>query len=341
MELLVGSHSFLVWVELDDKFQLTGFERIADGHHYGITPLSQKNMFLAKGGERGYTFYERSEKKSGKRFMVKDHFRIGRDFSAVHQVVEKDGGTYLANTDHNMLAWVPLNDPTNTEKRQKHHIGGYDKDINHINSIFPMGDRQVLTLMHNHGKVPSEVMIFDHSPEEGEFKVLARTYIWSRHCHNVFTDGEVLAYNASRTGRFIAGSLKSRKIIKQLNFGEHTKGLAVTNTHYIIGNSEMTNMRSRRYHTYGELIFIRRDNFKVDARVDINHPDLGQNIGNINEVRVIDQPDYSVRRAEGLDFDWSKFKLRSLSPLRKQLYLMRGIASRNLLKLYRKATGRV
>jgi hypothetical protein len=284
VDLLVGTHSFLARVELDSCWNLSDFERIRDAHHYGIA--------LSENGDRLWTKPNSRNLYSPNRELFHEYDHENLDdpvstevlpgwFNDVHQVARANGGFYFANTWYNSLAYWSRAE----EIFHEHFFNGFSQDINHINSVYPTGD-VIFALLHN-GSRPtgSQIMALAHSPSDG-FEVLDSWDLWHRGCHNVFIDPPYLYYNASGHGRFVVANLHSGQREAEFEFGGHTKGLAATDDHLVIGVSEHVE-RDKRPRCRGELrVFDRNDHSPV-TEIDLNHPSLPHSIGNVNEIRLI------------------------------------------------------
>jgi len=162
----------------------------------------------------------------------------------------------------------------------------------------------MLVMLHNGGKTSSEVCVLERV--NGVIKEIARFPTWDTGCHNIFTDGKIIAYNASGRGDFVVIDIATQSVINRRRFPGHTKGLAVTNDHYIVGYSEHAK-REKRLTSRGYLAFVNRKNFCVDATIDLN---LNNGpVGNVNEVRCLTGADLSHGLAADPDVKWEALRM--------------------------------
>lgn len=294
---IVGTHSFLLVVDVDHHWTVYGMTRLAEGHHYGIAP-SDDGGFYAKGG-RG----ERITKyvPAGSGYVSTASWLLGDRFKYVHQIALHRDALWLANTDFNA---VDVQHVGRSGSSRRMHYRGATTDRNHVNSLFPCGD-VVFTLLNNKGRIPSQVVAL---PASGELRELHAMSLWDTGCHNVFLDRDRLLYNASGRGHFVAVDLERQRVERRQVFRGHTKGLSVTNDDVVIGVSDHAS-RSDRFGSRGHLAVVGRRDLDVVALIDLNAA-LGRNTGNVNEVRRIDVPDEAHAPAPtSIRADWRSLRL--------------------------------
>ena len=281
MRLAVATHSYLGTVDLDKNFDLAGHQILDQGHHYGIALMDGGNSkLLSKNEDQKLKVYEN---RNG--LHLCDTLRLKERCKYIHQIVFKNGGIYLANTDFNAICYQHLING----KSHSFTFGNTPVDINQPNSIFVLYCK-VFVLLHNRGRQNSEIVCLSHSNENG-FEYQNCYPLWHKGCHNIYLDHEVIVYNASSEGKFIRVDLSVHRVNNSIDFNGHTKGLSVTDQYYLIGVSEKTE-RNQRPRCKGYVAVINRNSFSVEKIVDLNSITYPQNIGNINEIRCISEPDY-------------------------------------------------
>ena len=295
----VGTHSFLTSVRFTRDWDFLDMQVLSDGHHYGIGLFDDgSERFIAKRRRREtLTAYRRSDSQAHT-WMASDSFNLGPDYRFIHQIALDRDRLYIANTDFNSVVRVRWGETACV----KHNFNGHVTDVNHVNSVFPVGSESVLCLLHNRGDRLSEVALLSQDPHsESSFSLVWQAPLWHTGCHNVFTDGEILAYNASAAGLFVVVDLRVQRVIRELAFPGHTKGLSVLRDYFVIGFSDHAEREKRRT-TNGQLAVIDRNNLDVVRILDLNHAILPHPIGNVNEVRCTSHLDFG-HRALNLDVD--------------------------------------
>lgn len=288
----VGTHSFLLLVETDGRWRLQDLQVLAKGHHYGIAlPSAGGDAFVAKGRGELLTTYRRSASPGGV-FVADDELPLPAEFGEIHQIAYQDGLFFLANTAHNSLVWMDAGGAV----RGRYHFNGKNADIDHINSVFPLGAQQIVCLLHGRGRRPSQIAIMQRRGG-AQIELLHLGFLRHFGCHNIYVDRQRLVYNASEAGKVVATDIESgfRRVLR---FPGHTKGLSVLDQHYIVGYSDRVE-RARRQRSRGHLAVIRRDDLEVEAIIDLNHPSLPHPVGNVNEIRCLSHAEYSHHAADG------------------------------------------
>lgn len=276
MQYLVATHAYLFLYDFDEYWRIKDRKTINVDHHYGIALISEDPLhFVAKSHKSELTEYNMngSEMKYSGVFLHKDNDHI-------HQMTYANDGIYVANTFYNSVTYQTLDGSV----RQEYHFYNSNTDTNHVNSVFPCGDL-VLVMLHNH-KRKSEVHILEHDLRRG-FTPRHMIRLPDPSCHNVFVDDRHLYYCASGSRRFIVVDYRKRKIVKDILASGHTKGLSVTDNHLVIGVSDHAEREARRS-SRGQLLVLDRRKFAIVAMVDLN--DEG-NVGNVNEIRSVTQPE--------------------------------------------------
>ena len=297
MKLLVSTHSFLLEVVLGTGLDLKNIKPIA-GNHYGICRWSEGRVAtMTKKENSVITVYSHLDENS---FLEKqEEFIPTGEYEAVHQIARQGNVLLVTNTGFNEICVIQ-----DGKHSGGYNFGGFSKDKNHINSVFPMGETKMLVMLHNGGRITSEICVLERI--NGAIKEIARFPTWDIGGHNIFTDGKILAYNASDAGGFVLVDLATQSVMARRKFPGHTKGLAVTNGHYIVGYSEHTK-REKRFSSRGYLAFVNRKNLNIDATIDLNR--INGPVGNVNEVRCLTGVDLSHGSAADPDVKWEKVRL--------------------------------
>ncbi|MCX7851496.1 MAG: hypothetical protein N2383_01810 [Caldilineales bacterium] len=276
MHYLVATHSRLLSLKFDENWQITEMAIIGDGHHYGIALVpGNPPRIVTKHNTSDLAVY----RLENNRFIQEQDF-IHRDNDQIHQIAYGRNGIYIANTYYNSVTYQSFDGKT----RHEYSFYGHRTDINHVNSVFPCDDL-VLVLLHNRTN-KSEIFILHHDLDRGfrPKEVIRLAHIG---CHNIFVDKKHLYYCASGDGRFIVVDRQKRRIIKDLHFIGHTKGLSVTDDVIVFGVSDHAE-REARLTSRGRLVVLDRRRFAIITMVDLN----GQgNVGNVNEIRCLSAPE--------------------------------------------------
>jgi len=297
MKLLVSTHSFLLEVVLGTDFNLKSITPIA-GYHYGICLWPEGHVATMTREENAITVYSHSDENS---FLEKkEEFIPSGEYKDVHQVARQGNIALVANTGFNEISLIQ-----DGKYFGGYRFGGFSSDVNHVNSVFPMGETKMLVMLHNGGKTSSQICVLEHI--NGAIKEITRFPTWDTGCHNIFTDGGIIAYNASGRGDFVVIDVATESVINRRRFpGHHTKGLAVTKDHYIVGYSEHAK-REKRLASRGYLAFVNRESLCIDATIDLNR--INGPVGNVNEVRCLTGVDLSHGLAADPDVKWEELRM--------------------------------
>jgi hypothetical protein len=280
--ILVSTHSFLLEVVFGTGFNLKSITPIV-GYHYGICRWSEGRVATMTRKENAITVYSHSGENPA--LEKKEEFIPTGEYKDVHQIARQGNALLVANTGFNEVSLIQ-----DGKLSGKHRFGGFSSDVNHVNSVFPIGEMRMLVMLHNGGKSSSEICVMERVGGDGAIKEIARFPIWDTGCHNIFTDGKIIAYNASGRGDFVVIDIATQSVIHRQRFPGHTKGLAVTNDHYIVGYSDHAT-REKRSVSNGYLAFVNRKSLSIDATIDLNQ--INGPVGNVNEVRCLTGVDLS------------------------------------------------
>ncbi len=285
MQLAVATHSRLLVVELDDSWRVSNLRTLARGHHYGLGLRHADGWLVSKHNDRELTYYHLDgDQQAG--FVE----AIGGKAHYIHQIACVESGIYVTNTGYNSIVFRSHDGALWDE----HFIDHQRTDVNHINSVFPCGDR-LLVLLHNRGVRPSQVLLMQHTPGRGFVRERTMS-VAHMGCHNIFYDGRTLYYNASSVGKFLGVSAERNRIVHDLAFPGHAKGLSVTQRHLIVGYSDHTT-RDLRHTSRGHLAVLDRADLSVKATVDLN---VHGPVGNVNEIRCLSEPELGQAGPQGL-----------------------------------------
>ena len=297
MDFLVGTHSFLLRVELDEQWRLRNLAVLDTDNHYGSALLGGGRVLVAKrsGGKLDPPVFgvHGGEPLSFQAGAVAD----------VHQLAAGNGGVYVADTGHNRVLFVPLCGGAAREYR----IGDGTGDVNHVNSVYPCGP-QLFALLHNLGRDDGELLVLREAGD-GSFAPEGRLKLWHRGIHNVFVDGARLYYNASRDGRLIAVDLRSEQVAaRSPRLSGHNKGLAVVRDVLVVGVSDHAPGHLRPM-ARGRLAVLDRATLRLRAMVDL---EVGSRpVGNVNEVRCLSEPDLGHAGPGPFELPWATMRLSS------------------------------
>lgn len=301
----IATHSRLIAATFHEDFGAVRFRELSNaGHHYGLAlDTYRPNTMLSKHRSTELIRYSADE----------PHERIetvpfpGR-LKNVHQIAAANGGIYAANTSYNSVVYKNHSGSTHHE----YFFNGHKTDINHVNSVLPCGN-QVLVLLNNLRKKPSEVAVLTHDPATG-FELQHVMSLWHAGCHNLALDGEHLYYNASADCMFVAIDLERQKIDQIITYPGHTKGMSLHGDHLLVGFSEVAERRLR-HKSHGYLAVIDRATLTTRKVIDLNSDAFAGPIGNVNEIRCISGGELGHALPEAHFQDWSHLRLGQHRPL--------------------------
>ena len=264
-------------------------------------------LFLFKGNEliqlfSGYRFHGTSnigstwittEISEGHKFGRIIKFKIGADgvldvkeiFRTPCQYFHQADfvGEYLYVTDS---SWATFGDrlhkmkfSKDMSKLESHVSVKLERPDNyiHINSIYSVNGKQFI-MFHNNTilrGVKSVIMEYDL-----EWNFVEQHEIGGTHAHNIFALKSGLCFLDSAKGRMIWGG-KSIEVSDGF-----TRGLAVSDKYIFVGSS-IRQERSERYDTAPSIYLFEKETLKKLSCVKL------PNIGDITEIRIIDEVDYT------------------------------------------------
>ena len=319
MRLAVATHSFLCVFDLGDDWQVRDCHLVAEGHHYGIGPEPANESFIAVENARGR---QERDGLSWTRYADDGDFSdlesgaLPAHIDDAHQIALRGDGFYVANTAKNSIEYVYQDD----RPAETYHFGGHQTDINHVNSVYPAGENQLFVVLHNTHTAAgiSEIAVMKHTPGE-RFELVRRARLWHQGCHNVYVEPPIVVYNASPNGEFCIYDVERRSFRSKLTLPGHTKGLAATDSYFILGFSEHAS-RKQRFTSEGRLAVVDRQSLEVVDTVDLNVDALPHPIGNVNEVRLLGRRDLAHRRTSGIVDDAAAYALANHDPKERLRY---------------------
>jgi hypothetical protein len=339
MKFAVATHSFLLTIEFDQQWRPIDHQVLGTGYHYGIgLCCSQNNQpathftayrggpALAEQVDRELITYQNSQN-----FPKVAVQRLDESFDDVHQIAQSTEGLYLANTGRNSLVYL-----ANDGRRHEYFFDDLNYDYNHVNSVFPYGNK-MLVMLHNKAHKESQVVVMNHDQRHG-FTRDKSFSLWEIGCHNVYVEGKQLFYNGSRENRFVQADLAHSRINQTIRLDGHTKGMSVSDGHILIGMSEHT-VRDQRARSKGYLVVIDKSTLAVTATVDINFPDLPHPVGNINEIRNLSAPDRAHDFGGAPAFNWSKVTMAESQQWQHKLFQVKTTTLKPLRRLKQKLLG--
>lgn len=302
----IATHSRLITASFMEDFQAVRFRELSnDGHHYGIA-LDPRVPGTLLSKHKSTELLRYSTEEPHERLEA---IPFPGALKNVHQIAAANDGIYAANTTYNSVVYKNLDRGTHHE----YFFNGHNTDVNHVNSVLPCGD-QILVLLNNLRKQPSQIAVLSHSPEAG-FELRHVMSLWHAGCHNIALNGRYLYYNASADCTFVVVDLEQEKVVHKTRFPGHTKGLSVRDDHLLVGFSEVAE-RKLRHKTHGYLAVIDSETFATRKVIDLNSDSFSGPIGNVNEVRCISGGELGHALLEPPRWDWKHMRLsrkRSLS----------------------------
>ena len=265
---------------------------IDDDYHYGLTVDFDSNLetsmiYAYRGGP-------------GKEYRVPREIREWRfdgqsvERVAVHALHEEAGdvhqiskhgqnGFLLSNSARNSIdRWHPK-----TGLMDRLHINDETTDVNHINSVLPVGDL-IAVMLHNYRKLESEILILEddgrNMKETGRFSL--KDYC----CHNIGIVGSDLFINASAAQDIVKIDLKTLKETGRTKLNAHTKGMCCDGDLIFAGTSDCAG-RAERVASSGWLNVIDPKSLNVIKTLKLTVPSKSAGIGNVNEIRLLNSVD--------------------------------------------------
>jgi hypothetical protein len=278
----------LLRVHVSEDWTVADIETLGRGYHYGtaiIQPSEDNvpNIIVYRGGESATNqTNQQLLAYGGTDTTIVDGITLDESWGDVHQVACVADGLYLANTRHNAVTYYNWE----SGHREDLVIGGVHTDRHHVNSVFPTS-AGIFVLLHNRGRRESEVLLARHEVAVG-FEVVWAKSLWDQMAHNIYVDDRYLVYNASLARSLVVVQHATRSRVHRRRFEGHTKGLAVTSSHYVVGHSDIA-PRHDRGNSSSSLLAVNRNTLEIEAQVALQVEGLP--VGNINEVRYLSGPD--------------------------------------------------
>jgi len=288
MLFVVSTHSVLAEVKTNEIWDVDHLKVLATDHHYGIALTSSNGRdFITMVRESNLiTTYHKSDPHSEFMYKKSGSFVCNGEYDDIHQIAYYDNGVYISNTGFNSVDYFSFD----TLSAERFFLNGFQEDVNHVNSVYPCGSNLLMIMLNNRGTKQSEVALIKRNPRTG-FEVVKQFPLPDKECHNVFLDGKVLVYNASKNGNLVFFNLYTGEEIRRISFPGYTKGLSVTREYYITGYSEIASRDNRR-NSQGYLAIINRKTLDVESCINLSRSPFDHHIGNVNEVRCLSERDY-------------------------------------------------
>jgi len=286
MKALVSTSQYLLHVDLSTKV-VTPLEGDRP-EYYGITWIpGEKELILSHSGLENESLIDiASYAQSEKGWLSAGKVDTAPFLSGPHQVLcASDGRVVCTNTGRNCLTIIDLAKPNSfVEVRLSGARWGRLSLDNitgdHINSVFER-DGKLYVLAHGHSSGAS-LAVFSYP----KLELISINPIKHRTgLHNIFVTKEGLAITChSSAGALV--DIREDRVLWEAGSNIYTRGLAISDDVVLVGESQMTGRDLRRSSLSG-LWVICRKTWKA-----LDHICLGP-YGVVNEVRLIDVPDYA------------------------------------------------
>jgi len=300
---VIATHGGLYLVVLNDKFEIARSELIDDGYHYGLTvdvkpDLSSTTIYAYRGGPGKEDVLPKEIRVwnfDGESITSGDKIGLYPEAGDIHQIsCHGANGFLLSNSRSNSIdRWDPQQGLAD-----RIHINGFDTDVNHINSIYPVDDL-VAVMLHNFRKLESQiVMLRDDGQSLTE---LGRFSLKDWCCHNIGIIGHELFINASSARAIVKIDLRTLRETQRVRLDAHTKGMAYDGEYIYAGMSDCAG-RAERVRSCGWLNVVDPATLKILNKIQLTEPSRGTAFGNVNEIRMLNAKDL-FDRPEGVDVD--------------------------------------
>ena len=299
----IATHGGLYVVSLDRDFNIASAQVVDKGYHYGLTvdvdPASKTStIYASRGGPGKENRVPREICKwsfDGKNVKKLDTHSLYVEAGDVHQISKHgQNGFLLSNSAQNSIdRWTPKEGLLD-----RIHINGETTDINHVNSILPVGN-MVAVMLHNYRKIESQILLLE---DDGQtMKEFGRFSLKDCCCHNIGILGSDLYINASSAEDIVKIDLKTLKETGRSRLSAHTKGLCSDGKTIFAGTSDCA-ARAERVASCGWLNVVEPKSLKILKSVQLSVPEIGTSIGNVNEIRLLNAVDV-FETSQGIDQD--------------------------------------
>jgi hypothetical protein len=292
INFVIATHGGLYLVVLDREFQIVRSQLIDDGYHYGVTVDVASNqesstIYAYRGGPGREDVLPKEIRVwnfDGQDVSAGERIALYEEAGDIHQITRHGvGGFLLSNSRGNSIdRWDPAQGLLD-----RIHINGFDTDVNHINSVYPVGDL-VAVMLHNFRKLESEIVLLkdtgDSLTELGRFSLKD----WC--CHNIGVIGHHLFFNASSARAIVKIDLRTLGEIKRVRLDAHTKGLSFDGKYIFSGTSDCAG-RAERVRSCGWLNVVDPESLELVKKVQLTEPSRGTAFGNVNEIRLLNAAD--------------------------------------------------
>ena len=288
----ICTHNGLYMCELERDYSVKFMTRLDDGYYYGATSKIEESgsisLFAYRGGPGKEKILPREIKKwiwTGGEAYLESVYPLYDSAGDVHQICMLDTDKFaLANTENNSVdIWS-----SRSGLLQSIAIGSERLDTNHINSIFSVGE-VMLVMLHNLRKQESQIEVYKVSGKN-EYEKLGVKSLADYCCHNIGLLGSKMFVNASGVQALVKIDAKTMTEDKRIKFKEHTKGLACADDLIFSGMSDCA-ARSDRVNSNGWVNIVGSKNMKLIKSIKLFEEGVGEKIGNINEIRLLNKED--------------------------------------------------
>ena len=294
MNIAIATHSGLYIGEFEDN-QLA-IRELSKGYYYGLSCKDGKIL----AGRRVDPTSESKDSPSAFEVWTYDGLCLGTPYELngnnicdIHQITPSSEGHYICAGTTNNVIFVTSDFNTHQEIILGKDVIGAQL----INSIHVDGD-DLYFMQHNREVAPSEIIHLQHIDNEWIFCNNYR--LTSFGSHNIFVHDDYAYYCASDAGAVrrvlltdydtedweMKGAIRAKELV--LDPEKHTKGLAADpdSDTLIIGISDNGTLEER-FTSESYLIVLSFSDLDVRHSYRLWKPD-GTNLGNINEIRILD-----------------------------------------------------
>lgn len=289
---VIATHGGLYVVVLDENFAIVRSELIDDNYHYGVTvdvdaENNSTKIYAYRGGP-------------GRQDVLPKEIRVfdfdGETVTAGEEIALYEGaGDIHQITRHGVNHFLLSNSRLNSIDRwdpkagfmDRIHINGFDTDVNHINSVYPVDDL-VAVMLHNFRKLESQIVILEDSGSS--LKELGRFSLKDWCCHNIGIIGHDLFLNASSARAIVKIDLRTLRETERIKLNAHTKGMSCDGNLIYAGMSDSAG-RAERVKSCGWLNIVDPKTLKMIKTVQLTEETRGAAFGNVNEIRLLNEAD--------------------------------------------------
>ena len=163
LNLVVATHGGLYVMMLNSSWEVERSFLVDEGYHYGVTvghtPGENSTLIYAYRGGPGRTDklprQIRVWKFDGQSVEKVQYHDLNYENGDIHQITQQSQGQFLlANSLYNSIdRWNP-----DQGVISRFHLNGLNTDVNHVNSVFAVGDLLAI-MLHNFRKLESQIVV--------------------------------------------------------------------------------------------------------------------------------------------------------------------------------------